>query len=77
MGRAAPVGRGCHPLRLVRFRPAHDVRGGGGRGAESRVPQVDFCPDWSRHTKAAPFWRNDFLLDSLPVSLVIFPSTVS
>lgn len=40
-----------------------------------RVPQVAFRPDWNRHKKAAPFKRNDLLLEALPVGLVIFPGT--
>ncbi len=46
------------------------------RWAEHRgVIQIAFKPDWGRHAKAAPFKRNDVLLDTLPVGLVIFPGT--
>lgn len=40
-----------------------------------RVPQVAFRPDWNRHKKAAPFKRNDRLLEALPVGVVVFPGT--
>ena len=40
-----------------------------------RVPQVAFRPDWNRHKKAAPFKRNDRMLEALPVGLVVFPGT--
>ena len=44
--------------------------------AESRgVVQVAFRPDWNRHGKAAPFKRNDRMLDALPVGVIIFPGT--
>jgi hypothetical protein len=38
-----------------------------------RVPQIVFRPDWSRYGKAAPFRRNDALLDTLPIGLLAFP----
>lgn len=38
-----------------------------------KVPQVGFRPDWNRHKKAAPFKRNDRLLEALPVGLILFP----
>lgn len=42
--------------------------------ADSRgVAQVAFRPDWNRHGKAAPFKRNDRMLEALPVGLIIFP----
>jgi hypothetical protein len=35
--------------------------------AEARsVTQVAFKPDWTKHAKAAPFKRNDAMLDVLP-----------
>lgn len=40
-----------------------------------RVPQVAFKPDWARHGKAAPFKRNDAMLDVLPIGVVVFPGT--
>jgi hypothetical protein len=32
-----------------------------------KVPQVAFKPDWTRHGKAAPFKRNDQMLEILPI----------
>ena len=44
--------------------------------AENRgVVQVAFRPDWNRHGKAAPFRRNDRILDALPVGVIVFPGT--
>ncbi|MFQ6552745.1 DUF2493 domain-containing protein [Aestuariibius insulae] len=60
------------------------LHGGSPKGAEliaakwaehRGVTQIAFKPDWSRHAKAAPFKRNDVLLDTLPVGLVVFPGT--
>jgi hypothetical protein len=46
------------------------------RWADHRgVPQVAFKPDWSKHKKAAPFKRNDAMLQVLPVGVLIFPGT--
>lgn len=44
--------------------------------AETRgVTPVAFKPDWTKHRKAAPFKRNDALLDVLPIGVVVFPGT--
>jgi len=60
------------------------LHGGSPRGAERiaacwadhrKVPQVVFKPDWTRHNKAAPFKRNDRLLDALPIGVVVFPGS--
>ena len=60
------------------------LHGGSPRGAERiaacwadsrKVPQVVFKPDWARHRNAAPFKRNDQLLDALPVGIVAFPGS--
>jgi hypothetical protein len=40
-----------------------------------KVPQIVFKPNWSRHQKAAPFKRNDQLLEAMPVGLVAFPGS--
>ena len=40
-----------------------------------KVVQIEFKPDWTRHAKAAPFKRNDALLDAMPVGIVIFPGS--
>jgi len=58
------------------------LHGGTPRGAEKiaacwaekrKVAQIVFKPDWARHAKAAPFRRNDDLLEALPIGLVVFP----
>ena len=51
------------------------LHGGSPKGAERiaacwadnrKVPQVAFKPDWTRHAKAAPFKRNDRMLEATP-----------
>jgi hypothetical protein len=32
-------------------------------------------PDWTKHAKAAPFKRNDAMLDVLPIGVMVFPGT--
>lgn len=39
------------------------------------VPQVSFKPDWTKHGKAAPFKRNDAMLEALPVGVIVCPGT--
>jgi hypothetical protein len=39
------------------------------------VSQVRFQPNWKTHRKAAPFKRNDELLDQMPVGLIAAPGT--
>ncbi len=39
------------------------------------MPQVAFKPDWSKHAKAAPFKRNDLMLDTIPIGVIVFPGT--
>lgn len=60
------------------------LHGGGPRGAERiaacwadarKIPQIAFRPDWARHGKAAPFKRNDTLLQTLPIGVVVFPGS--
>ena len=34
-----------------------------------------FKPDWSRHAKAARFKRNDQLLKTLPIGVIVFPGS--
>src|SRR5215472_14233553 len=55
------------------------LHGGSPRGAERiaacwadnrKVPQVVYRPDWTRHRNAAPFKRNDQMLDVLPVGVI-------
>lgn len=71
---------------LDRVRAKHPdmvlLHGGSPRGAERiaacwadsrKVPQVAFKPDWAKHAKAAPFKRNDAMLDVLPIGVIVFP----
>jgi hypothetical protein len=60
------------------------LHGGSPRGAERiaacwadnrKVAQVVFKPDWARHRNAAPFKRNDELLEALPIGVVAFPGS--
>jgi hypothetical protein len=60
------------------------IHGGSPKGAERiaarwadhrSVPQIAFKPDWTRHGKAAPFKRNDQMLDVLPIGVIVFPGT--
>jgi hypothetical protein len=60
------------------------LHGGSPRGAERiaacwadnrKVPQVVFKPDWTRHRNAAPFKRNDQMLEALPIGVVVFPGS--
>jgi hypothetical protein len=58
------------------------LHGGSPKGAEliaakwadnRKVPQIAFKPDWTKHNKAAPFKRNDAMLDGLPIGVMHFP----
>ena len=59
------------------------LHGGSPRGAERiaacwadqrKVAQVVFKPDWTREGRnAAPFKRNDRMLEALPIGVVVFP----
>jgi len=40
-----------------------------------KCPRIVFKPDWTRHGKSAPFKRNDRLLDTVPMGLVVFPGS--
>ncbi|HEV7252115.1 MAG TPA: DUF2493 domain-containing protein [Mesorhizobium sp.] len=60
------------------------LHGGSPKGAERiascwadsrNVPQIAFKPDWTRNAKAAPFKRNDAMLEVLPIGVVVFPGT--
>ena len=60
------------------------LHGGGPKGAEliaakwaqaRKIVQVAFKPNWAKHQKAAPFKRNDQLLDTLPIGVVVFPGS--
>ena len=37
--------------------------------------QIAFKPDWTKHAKAAPFKRNDVLLDVMPIGVIVFPGS--
>uniref|UniRef100_A0A9E8CKR8 DUF2493 domain-containing protein n=1 Tax=Bosea sp. NBC_00436 TaxID=2969620 RepID=A0A9E8CKR8_9HYPH len=39
------------------------------------VPQIGFAPDWTKHGRAAPFKRNDEMLDIVPKGVMHFPGT--
>lgn len=46
------------------------------RWADNRkVPQVGFAPNWDKHGRAAPFKRNDEILQILPKGVMHFPGT--
>ncbi len=58
------------------------LHGGSPKGAEliaskwadtRRVPQVVFKPDWAKHQNAAPFKRNDRMLEAMPIGVIVFP----
>jgi hypothetical protein len=60
------------------------LHGGSPKGAERiaaswannrKVAQIAFKPDWARHAKAAPFRRNDQILEVLPIGLIAFPGS--
>ena len=74
--------------RLDKVRRKHPdmvlIHGGSPKGAEliaakwatnRKVPQVAFKPDWTRHAKAAPFKRNDAMLELLPIGILHLPGT--
>jgi hypothetical protein len=60
------------------------LHGGSPKGAEliaskwasqRKVPQIAFKPDWTKHARAAPFKRNDTMLETLPIGVLVFPGT--
>jgi hypothetical protein len=60
------------------------IHGGSPKGAERIaslwadnrvVPQIVFKPDWTRHKNAAPFKRNDQMLETLPIGVIAFPGS--
>ena len=74
--------------RLDKVRAKHPdmvlLHGGSPKGAERiaacwannrKVPQIAFKPNWARHAKAAPFKRNDQMLDVLPIGVIVFPGS--
>ena len=69
--------RGKHPDMVL-------IHGGSPKGAEliaskwavnRKVPQIAFKPDWTKHAKAAPFRRNDAMLELMPIGVMYFPGT--
>ena len=74
--------------RLDQVRAKHPdmvlLHGGSPKGAEliaakwatqRKVPQIAFKPDWTKHRNAAPFKRNDAMLEALPIGVMVFPGT--
>jgi hypothetical protein len=60
------------------------LHGGSIKGAERiaacwaekrKVPEIAFKPDWARHARAAPFKRNDQMLEAMPIGLIFFPGS--
>jgi YspA, cpYpsA-related SLOG family len=60
------------------------IHGGTPKGAEKaaacwadarKVTQIAFKPDWVRDGKAAPFKRNDRMLDIVPAGVIVFPGS--
>lgn len=58
------------------------IHGGTPTGAEKiaaawadnrKIPHIAFKPDWAKHGKAAPFKRNDAILQAMPIGLVAVP----
>jgi hypothetical protein len=41
--------------------------------ANRKVVAIGFRPDWARDAKAAPFKRNDRLLEVMPLGVIVFP----
>ena len=73
---------------LDRVRSKHPdmvlLHGGSPKGAERiaacwadnrKVTQIVFKPDWTRHARAAPFKRNDQLLEAMPIGVIVFPGS--
>jgi hypothetical protein len=60
------------------------LHGGSPKGAERiaylwadnrKTPQIVFKPEWTRHGKAAPFKRNDRMLEVLPIGVIVCPGS--
>ncbi len=60
------------------------LHGGTPKGAEKaaacwadyrKVTQIAFKPDWTRDGKAAPFKRNDRMLEIVPAGVIVFPGS--
>ena len=81
---AIPTPSGRNSTRRRRNTTIWSCAHGGGPGAERiaakwaenrDVDQVICKPDWNRHGKAAPFRRNDELLNLLPKGVIAFPGS--
>jgi len=44
-----------------------------GRHSQGAADRLE--PDWAKHAKAAPFKRNDAILDALPIGIIVFPGS--
>jgi hypothetical protein len=78
-----------HQLIWAKLDKVHDkhpdmvlLHGGSPKGAEliaarwadhRKVTQIAFKPNWTKHAKAAPFKRNDQMLNVLPIGVMVFP----
>jgi hypothetical protein len=60
------------------------LHGGSPKGAERiaacwadnrKIAQVVFKPDWTRQGRAAPFKRNDRIVEALPIGVIVFPGS--
>jgi len=60
------------------------IHGGSKKGAEHiaslwaknrDVTQIIFVPDWDKDKRAAPFKRNDRMLETMPAGCVVFPGS--
>ncbi len=60
------------------------AHGGGTKGAEliaakwakaRAIPTIIFRPDWKKHSRAAPFKRNDQMLAENPKGVIVFPGS--
>ena len=60
------------------------LHGGSPRGAERisacwadtrKATQIAFKPEWARHNKAAPFRRNDRMLEVMPIGVIVDPGS--
>ncbi|MET4735725.1 hypothetical protein ABIE64_004471 [Thalassospira sp. MBR-102] len=74
---ALDVAKSKHPDMVL-------IHGGSPKGAEKiaacwadnrGVSQIVFKPDWNRFRNAAPFKRNDQMLDALPIGVIMFPGS--
>ncbi|MDG3444580.1 DUF2493 domain-containing protein [Nitrospirillum amazonense] len=41
--------------------------------ANRKITRIAFKPDWAKHQRAAPFKRNDALLDVAPIGILLYP----